>query len=181
MDSTRSARGITIYELLLVIVMISMLAALAWPRLDFQRYRVNADARSVTMVLLNAQRLAVSLQHDVRVTVDPATGDVLTHEDKNNDGVYTADERVRGFQLSPGVVFARNGAPDLPAPTATDEIDEVTFARDGSASPAGVFFLNTKRGLGGGDNGDARAVEIARATGRAVWYSYTGGEWRRGT
>ena len=181
MERTRDARGITIYELMLVVVMIAILSALAWPRLDFQRYRVNSDARGMSMTLLGAQRLAVSLQHNVVVTVDPATGHVATHEDRNNDGIYTADERVRGFQLSAGVVFARNGAPDLPAPAATDEINRVTFARDGSASPAGVIFLNTKRGVGGGENEDARAIEIARATGRATWYSYTGREWSRGT
>src|SRR5712675_3275482 len=131
MHGTRDARGITIYELMLVVVMIAILAGLAWPRLDFQRYRLNTDARSVSMALMSAQRLAVSRQHNVVVTVDPATGQMVTHEDKNNDGIYTADERVRGFQLSTGVVFARNGAPDLPAPSATDEINRVTFLRDG--------------------------------------------------
>lgn len=174
-------RGFTLIEMLIVIVMISILAALAFPRLDFMRYRVNADARNVTMTLAYAQRLAVSLQHNVQVTFDPINRQMRTLEDKNDDGTYTSDERIRGFSLSDGVVFDQNGAPNLPAPAAANVVTSITFWRDGSANTAGAIFLNTTRGIARGDNEDARGLDIARSTGRTTWYTYTGGSWRRGT
>jgi Tfp pilus assembly protein FimT len=167
--------------MLILIVMLSILAALALPRLDYVRYRVNTDARNVMMTMAYAQRLAVSLQHNVQVTIDAANRQVRTLEDRNDDGQFTADERVRGFQLTEGVIFDRNGAPALPAPAPNNEVTQITFWRDGSANSAGVVFLNTTRGVARGDNEDARALEIVRSTGRTTWWTYTGGAWRRGT
>jgi len=174
-------RGFSLIQLLIIIVLLGILALLAFPKLDFMRYRVNADARNVTMMLAYAQRLAVSLQHNVQVTIDPVNRQIRTLEDKNDDGTYSSDERIRGFTLSDGVVFERNGAPDLPAPAATNVLPEVTFWRDGSANSAGVIFLNTTRGVAKGTNEDARGLDIVRSTGRATWYTYTGGSWRRGS
>lgn len=174
-------RGFSLTEMLIVIVMLSVLAALAFPRLDFMRYRVNADVRNVMMTLAYAQRLAVSLQHNVQVTIDPVNRQIRTLEDKNDDGTYSSDERIRGFSLSDGVVFDQNGAPDLPAPAATNVLTAVTFWRDGSANTSGAIFLNTTRGVARGTNEDARGLDIVRSTGRATWYTYTGGSWRRGS
>ena len=174
-------RGFSLIQMLIIVVMLGILALLSIPKLDFMRYRVNADARNVTMMLAYAQRLAVSLQHNVQVTIDPVNRQIRTHEDKNDDGTYTSDERIRGFTLSDGVVFDRNGAPDLPEPAATEVLTAVTFWRDGSANIAGVIFLNTTRGVAKGTNEDARGLEIVRSTGRATWYSFTGGSWRRGS
>jgi Tfp pilus assembly protein FimT len=174
-------RGFSLIQMLIVVVMLGILALLSIPKLDFMRYRLNADARNVTMMLAYAQRLAVSLQHNVQVTIDPVNRQIRTHEDKNDDGTYTSDERIRGFTLSDGVVFDRNGAPDLPEPAASNVLTAVTFGRDGSANTAGVIFLNTTRGMAKGTNEDSRGLEIVRSTGRATWYTYTGGSWRRGS
>ncbi len=174
-------RGFTLIEMLIIIVMLSILAALGLPRLDFMRYRVNADARNVMMTMAYAQRLAVSLQHNVQVTIDPINRQIRTLEDKNDDGTYTTDERIRGFSLSEGVIFDQNGVANLPAPAATNVLTQVTFWRDGSANTSGVIFLNTTRGVASGTNGDARGLDIVRSTGRTTWYTYTGGSWRRGS
>jgi Tfp pilus assembly protein FimT len=180
-EGETDTRGFSLTQMLTIIVMLGILALLAFPKLDFMRYRVNADARNVTMTLAYAQRLAVSLQHNVQVTIDPVNRQIRTLEDRNDDGTYSSDERVRGFSLSDGVVFDRNGAPDLPAPAATNVLTAVTFWRDGSANSAGVIFLNTTRGVAKGTNEDARGLDIVRSTGRATWYTYTGGSWRRGS
>jgi prepilin-type N-terminal cleavage/methylation domain-containing protein len=174
-------RGFSLTEMLIIIVMLSILAALAFPRLDYMRYRVNGDARNVTMTLAYAQRLAVSLQHNVQVTFDPVTRQVRTLEDKNDDGAYSTDERIRNFQLSEGVIFSQNGVANLPSPAATNIVTQITFWRDGSSNTAGCVFLNTTRGVAKGNNEDSRGIDIVRSTGRATWYTYTGGTWRRGT
>ena len=176
----QAQRGFTLIEMLILVVMLSILASLALPRLDYNRYRVNADARNVMMTLAYAQRLAVSLQHNVQVTFDPVNRQVRTLEDANDDGNFTADERVRGFQLTEGVILDRNGAPNLPAPSPSNEVTQITFWRDGSANTAGVVYLNTTKGVAKGNNEDSRALEIIRSTGRASWWTYTGGSWRRG-
>jgi Tfp pilus assembly protein FimT len=172
--------GFSLIQSLITIVMLSMIARFAVPRLDYGRFRVNADVRSVAGTLAYAQRLAVSLQHNVLVTINSGTGQVVTIEDKNDDGAYTAGERVRGFSLSEGVVFARNGAPDLPSPNATNEVTTITFWRDGSASSAGVVFLTTARAIADASSTDSRAIAIVRATGRPNWFTFADGAWRQG-
>jgi prepilin-type N-terminal cleavage/methylation domain-containing protein len=173
--------GFSLIEMLLVVVVLAILARLALPRLDYGRYRVNTDARALEMTLAYAQRLAVSLQHNVLVSFNTSTAQVITTEDKNDDGVYTPGERVRGFSLSTGVIFARVGAPDLPAPNPTNEITSVTFLRDGSATTAGVVFLSTARAASNNSTEDTRAITVTRATGRPSWFTYTGGSWRQGS
>jgi prepilin-type N-terminal cleavage/methylation domain-containing protein len=174
-------RGFSLTEMLIIVVMLGILALMAFPKLDFMRYRVNSDVRSIMMTLAYAQRLAVSLQHNVQVTIDPVNRQIRTLEDKNDDGNYTTDERIRGFALSEGVVFDQNGAPNLPSPAASNVLTAVTFWRDGSANTAGVIFINTTRGVAKGHNKDSRALDIARSTGRATWYTFVSGSWKRGS
>ncbi len=172
--------GITLIEMLVVIVMIGILVAIAFPRLDSQRYRLDGDVRSVSMTLAYAQRLAVSLQHNVQVTVDKANHQLRAHEDKNNDGAYTADERVRVLQLEQGVNFERNGAPDVPSPVPQVELTAFQFMRDGSTDVGGMIFMSTDKAVAAGDLTHSRAVELIRATGRPTWYRFRGGVWVRG-
>jgi Tfp pilus assembly protein FimT len=167
-------------ELLWVIVILGIIAGLALPRLDWIRFRINAEARNVALQLAYAQRLAVSLQHNVLVTVDHANRRMTVDEDANNDGLYGANERRRVILLQDGVNFESNGVATLPAPSPSNELTLITYRRDGSADQAGVVYLNTLRGVALGNNKDARALEIVRSTGRAFWYSYTSGSWVKG-
>lgn len=177
----RNRRGYSLGELLWVIVILSILTALALPRLDWMRYRLNGDVRMVQMQLAYAHRLAVSLQHNVQVTIDHAQRRLVIDEDANNDGVFAANERRRVVQLDDGINFERVSAPDLPPPAPTNEVTRIIYRRDGTADQAGVIFINTDRGLNLGSTNDARALEIIRATGRAVSHKYTSSGWIRGS
>ena len=172
--------GITLIEMLVVIVMIGILVAIAFPRLDSQKYRLDGDVRSVSMTLAYAQRLAVSLQHNVLVTIDKTNRQLRAHEDKNNDGAFTADERVRVLQLEQGVNFERNGAPDVPSPVPQVELLTFQFMRDGSTNAGGMIFMSTDKAVATSDLTHSRAVELIRATGRPTWYRFRGGVWVRG-
>jgi prepilin-type N-terminal cleavage/methylation domain-containing protein len=173
--------GYSLVELLWVIVILSVVAAFAFPRLDWMRYRLNGEVRNVQMQFAYAQRLAVSLQHDVRVTIDRGNRRLIVDEDANNDGVFDVGERRRVVQLDDAINFERVTAPDLPAPAPTNELTQVVYRRDGSADQAGVVFLNTTRGLNLSSAKDARALQIIRATGRAVSFKFLSGSWVRGS
>lgn len=176
-----SEAGYTLGELLWVIVILGVIAGLALPRLDWMRYRLNGELRNIQMQLTYAQRLAVTLQHNVQITIDQSQRRLIVDEDANNDGIFTANERRRVIQLDDGINFQRVGAPNLPAPAPTTVMSQIVFRRDGSVDQAGVVFMNTERGLNLGSPKDARALEIIRATGRAITYKYTPTGWIRGS
>jgi Tfp pilus assembly protein FimT len=173
----RDRRGYSIGELLWVIVILSIIAALVIPKLDWMRFRLNSEHRNVQMQLAYAQRLAVTLQHNVQVTIDHPLRRLIVVEDANNDGTFAATERRRMIQLDDGINFERVSAPDLPAPAPTTEVTQIVFRRDGSADQAGVIFVNTTRAVALATNDDVRALEIVRATGRALAYRYLSSTW----
>ena len=174
-------RGYSLGELLWVLVIVGILASLAIPRLDWIKYRINAEGRNMAMQMTYAQRLAVSLQHNVQVTIDHGQRRLIVDEDANNDGSYTSGERRRVIQLENGVNFEKNGVADLPAPAPTNELTRIIYRRDGSADQTGVIFINSARGVAMSANKDARALEIVRATGRATMYSYLNSTWIKGS
>lgn len=184
--------GYTIVELMITVTVIALLAAIAIPRLDTQGYRVNGAVRGLTASLGYAQRLAVSLQHDVRVAFDSAGGRIRIHEDRNNDGNMDPGERVTSTPLDEGVVFARGAAPPVSFTTGGSGMTTfsftrtqgvlpcVIFRRDGSASENGGFYITTTRGLAAGNATLVRAGEMIRSTGRVIWHSYATGTWVQG-
>lgn len=174
-------RGYTLGELLWVIVILGIITALAVPKLDWMKYRLNAEQRNIAMQLSYAQRLAVSLQHNVQVTIDNTQKRLVVDEDSNNDGTYSSNERRRVIQLIEGLNFTKNGVPDLPAPAPTNQVSVIVYRRDGSADQSGVIFMNTDRGVALSTNNDARALEVTRATGRAITYKYLNSTWVKGT
>ena len=166
----------TLLELLVVITMIGILSAIAMSRLDWRRYQADAAARGAMAELATAQRLALSLQADIRVTFPDSTRMQIL-EDANNDGVANAGERVRFVVLDNNFSFGKANAPDVPSPEVATTITSIAFHRDGAADKSGTLYLH---GPGSDPNcAHCRAVAISRATGRVVWYSYASGSWKR--
>lgn len=173
----RRARGVTILELLVVIVMIGILAAMGISRLDWTRYRADAIGRGVMAELTAAQRTAVSLQADVRVTI-LSSNRLQVHEDADNDGIVGTGERVTFHSLDHKFVLNQNGTPDLPAPANGTQITTgFVFRRDGSSSVSGALYVASPRADPAAKY--ARAIAVSRATGRVTWYSYGSGTWKR--
>lgn len=170
-------RGITLIEMLVVIVLIGILAAITASRLDWGRYRADSWGRTLMAELAQAQRTAVSLQTDVRVTVTSPTR-LRVHEDANNNGGIDGSERVSWLAIEDGFTLGRGGMSALPAPAAGTELTAVVFRRDGTANTSGAIYL---RGPARDTNCRyCRAVEVSRATGRVVLFSYGTGTWVRG-
>lgn len=171
-----SRAGITLLEMLIALVMVGILSGIAASRLDWTRYRADSSARGVMTELANAQRLAVSLQANVRVTI-PTPDRMLVHEDIDNNGAVGSTERVRSLPLDNHFVFAKSTAGDTPSPSDPTELTVLTFRRDGSANRSGTFYVSGP----GTDTGcrHCRAVVVTRATGRVVLYSNASGGWKR--
>lgn len=187
-EPTRSAgiRGVTLVELITVVTIIGILAAIAIPRIDITGYRVNTAMQTAGLMLLSAQRLAVTRQHDVIVGFDEGSAAIRVHEDADNDGVIDAGEHVRRRPLGDNVVFGRAGAPPyaIGAGPVTftqtrDGLRAVTFHRNGSASEYGGVYLTSRRAAQSGRADETRALEVERATGRTTWYRH-GTQWLRG-
>lgn len=180
-------RGFTLIEMLVAIAMIAILAAIAIPRMDLEGYKVGSAVRAVTTSLTYAQRLSVSLQHDVRVAFDSAGSRLRVHEDADNDGVIDPGERVTYTPLDNGVIFGIGSAPAYNiGPSTFNMVGQQTglpmivFRRDGSASENAGFYLNTIKAVAGNDPTKTRAGEIVRSSGRIIWYSYGTGTWQLG-
>ena len=178
----RARAGLTLIEMLIVISVIGIVMAIAVPRINIRTYRMSAAVRSTVSMLNYEERLAVSLQHDIRVSIDSTNRRFRIHEDKNNDNVIDAGERVTYHVLDDGVSFGQGAAPAVPGlGTFADRQDGypvIVFRRDGTASENGGFYITSDRGATAAK--DARALEIVRSPGKVIWYSYGSGNWTRG-
>lgn len=168
--------GVTLFELLIVIVMIGILSAIAMTRLDWKKYQADAAGRGVMAELASAQRLALSLGSNVVVTL-PDSGRMQILEDANDDGAASTGERVRTVPLDNFFSFGQGSATAVGSPDDGTALTTITFHRDGSADRSGTFYVH-------GPNEAAscvhcRAISISRATGRVVWYTYATGSWKR--
>ena len=162
--------------MLIVVTMIGILAAITGSRLDWTRYRADSTVRGVMAQLSAAQRTAVSLQNDVRVSVS-ASNRIRIHEDVNNNGTEDGTERITHLVLDDGFAIGQGAMADLPSPADATELTTFVFRRDGTSSRGGSLYLSSPR-----DDAACkwcRAVTISRATGRVVSYSHARGAWVR--
>ena len=177
----KSERGITVVELVAVMVIIGILTAIAAPTVDLGRYRAESAMQGVGSLLLGAQRRAMTRQYDIVVMFDEAQEMITIHDDSNNNGQIDGGERLRNYPLEE-VDFGRGSAPALGfgggAVTFTEQRDNkpaVIFHRNGSASEwGGLYLMATSR-----NRQSIRAIEIERSTGRASWYRFAASGWER--
>jgi prepilin-type N-terminal cleavage/methylation domain-containing protein len=185
--TARNARraGYTFLELLVVLAIISIIAAFAYPRVNFTQFQVDGAARSVRMALQNAQRLAVTRQYDVVVSFDEVHGKVTIFEDNNNNNTLDAGERQTSVTLEDGTRFltppagvngAVGGAINGSALTTINGLPSIVFRRDGAGSTDLEVYLTSKRNL----PNDFRGITVVQSTGRTDWYKYIGATWKAG-
>lgn len=183
----RGARsGYSLIELVVVLALIAIATAFAWPRVNSTQYRMDAAVRVTRMTLQNAQRLAITRQFDVVVGFDLANNRMRVLEDNNNNQAADAGERVVYRSLEEGAVFQAPGVTIGCATAAAvcgtalrtiDGLESVIFRRNGAASTDVEVYLNSVRG--GTDDG--RGVTVIQSTGRTDWYKYVGGAWKQGS
>ena len=168
----------------MVIIIIGLMAVLILPKVRVDNSAVDTAARSLQLSLLSAQRDAVARGRNVIVRVDASQHNVGIIWDDNGNGQADGGERRRPLMLPEAVRFLP--PPGVPQLDATADVDynsgvTVVLQRNGAANASHTIYLTSARSLAGGQPVEARAVRITRATGRPVWYAWTGTEWRRGS
>jgi len=172
----------------MVLAIVGLLAAIALPNLDVQRYRVDSAARTLSSTLLGAQRQAVSQHHDVVVSFDLGANNLRVHSDTDNNGEVGSGERVRVVSLGENVVFGSGSAPAHSVGVGPVTFvrrsaaghPAVTFRRSGSASEAGGAYVTSRRAVNTGTHPeDSRLVTVEHSTGRPSLLRYLHGAWEQ--
>lgn len=188
-SAVRSRAGFTLIELLVIVAIVGIMSLMVLPRIRIDNSTVDSAARTVSMSLMVAQRDAVSRGHNVLIKFDTAGHSVRTVWDANNNGTEDSNEKTRPFLLPDRVVLGKPGAvPKLGGVGEASVIQKTTsrgpyfiMQPSGALDRAEVMYFSTKTAMAGGPDQDVRAVAIARATGRTVWYKWNGTAWKRGT
>lgn len=181
-------RAFTIIELIVVMAMLAILAAMGLPRLRTTGYKADAAAQLTRSLLQAAQRDAITRQSNVIVSIDTAFQRVRVVQDGNNNDAIDAGERVQWRRLEEGTRFAaptmgRVGGAALAVPYAgtalrtVSALPSIVFRRDGSASSDAEFYLTLRTAV----PNEYRAIVVAPATGRVDIYRYGGTAWVRAT
>lgn len=179
------ALGFTIFEMLAVMAIISILAAIALPRVNLHQFRIDAGVRTVQGALQQASRFSVQRQHDVIVGFDVAGGRVMTLDDRNNDGLVTAGEKLTWRPLEDGVRFAAPPTAIGSNPVAAvagsnlqpvNGYPSLVFHRDGATSSDVQIYITSTRP----NATDFKALAVTQSTGRVDYYSYRTLAWVRG-
>lgn len=180
--------GFSLVEVLMIIVIMGMLGAIAFSRVDLSRMQLRSAVQILSTTMVAAQREAITKQHDMILTFDATNRIVRVTWDANNNNLIDVNERRRTVALEDRVRFGRSfttarwfGSAPINFNRSISGLPALIFHRNGSASGVGGFYLTSARAVT--DSRwvmDTRAVEIVRATGRTEWFRYDGTAWKRG-
>ncbi|MGQ0649491.1 MAG: pilus assembly FimT family protein [Gemmatimonadaceae bacterium] len=181
----RHRRGFTLLELVVVLIMVGLIAGMAVPKLNYERFRAEAAMRSVRSVLQGAQRNAIMRQTNVVVGFNVAQNFVEIVEDIDNDCVYDTGERVTSRPLEDGAKFGTpavgyGGSPvtvavDGPNLCTMRGLPAIQFLRDGATSTDVDIYLTSSRGAAD----DFRMLRVTQASGRTDAFRFETSTWRR--
>jgi prepilin-type N-terminal cleavage/methylation domain-containing protein len=193
MSNTRGAwdgrrHGFTIIELLMVVAIISLIAAWALPKFSIARYRADAAGRLVRTLMQTAQRNAITRQSNVIVSFDLTNNKLRVVQDYNNNDTLNTNDLVMGRRLEEGAKFVTpdwkgvNGtvptAPVTgPSLRTVSGLTTVIFRRDGSTSSDVEIYLTTRDAV----KTEYRAITATAATGKTDLYKWNGSTWLRMT
>jgi prepilin-type N-terminal cleavage/methylation domain-containing protein len=178
-------RGVTLIEMMIVVVLLSLVSALALPKINLAQFKSDDAVRLVRTTLQKAQRLAITRQYDVIVVFDTTNQRMQVIQDLNNNNALDAGELANWVSLDPGVKFSTPSAGVNGTVTYSVSgtrmatiggMPAVVFLRSGSASTSVEVYLTAP----GNDGGlEWRGVQVTQSTGRTVWYRWLVNTWNK--
>lgn len=179
--------GFSVIELLIVVSIIAIMAAIALPKVRVERAQVDGAVRTVSMAIMVAQREAVSRGHNVLVVFDTAHHVIRTVWDRNNNLAFDAGEKTRPFPIPERVVMGRGAgvpafgasAADVPLMLTMNNAPMMVLQRNGGTDRPLTLYLTSGRAQRGFGDKDTRALTVDRATARPIWYVWAAAGWRR--
>lgn len=178
-------RGFTLFELLVVLAVMSILAAVMLPKVNLHQFRIDAGVRSTQGALMQAERYSVQRQHDMIVSFDVTGKRLLMIDDQNNNSATDVGEKVMVRPLEDGVRFAippaAIGTGAVAAVSGTNLVSiagypSIVFHRDGATSTDLQVYITSTRP----DATDFKGLAVTQSTGHVDYYSYRTGSWKRG-
>jgi len=147
-------RGVTLIELVIVMIIIAILAALSVPSFGvwMAHYRLRTAARDVVTVMRTAQMRAVSYNMPYGVSFNSATSQFQLYRDSGGlqvDGA--ASPLPKGITYN-SIVGLPNGPGDQPF---------ISFSPNSSASASGTIVLRNSKGKD-------KTIQISAASGRVT-------------
>lgn len=183
----QARRGWTIIEMSIVLAVIVLLAAIALPNIDFAKYRMDGNARTVQNQFIVQQLRATQRNMPMILTIVYDQGLMTITEDANSNGVADASEYTYNRTLVEGAQFVIppstiDGAtpyyatgPGLTYLNQTYMYPTITFYPNGSASGNVVVYIGSTAGR----LTDMRALQITGATSKVKFYRMASdGTWR---
>lgn len=177
-------RGFSLLELTVVLIMVGLIAGMAVPRLNYEKYRAEAAMRTVRSILQGAQRNAIMRQTNVVVAFNEATNLMEIVEDTDNDCQYDSGERLSTRPLEDGAKFFLPATPLGPPPTTAVSgpnmctirgLRAIQFLRDGATSTDLDVYVTSSRGT----QTDFRLIRVTMASGRTEAFRFDGTTWQR--
>ena len=183
-DRIRGAGGFTIIELIIVVVIMSIVAAWALPKIDYRRYRADAAGRLVRTLLQTSQRNAITRQSDVIFSFDTVNSRIRMVQDYNNNDTLNVGDKIDYRHLEEGAKFATptwtgvNGttpgaAVSGPALRTVSLLASTIFHRDGSASSDVEIYITMRDAV----PTEYRAITLIGSTGKTNLFKWNGTAW----
>lgn len=174
---TAGQTGFTIVEVAITLGVMAIMAALALPAIDFNRYRMDANSRLVQNWLLAGQSRAVQRNVQVLVEVFYDRNQIRMVDDADADGQWTSGETRVYYTLSENMKFVTppstiDGATPYYATGAgislstTGNRPILIFYPNGSSSGDAIFYLGSPNAR----NEDHRAIKVTAATAKMRVY-----------
>jgi len=171
----------------IVLAVIVIMLAVAIPNIDFAKYRMDANARTVQNQFITNQLQAIQRNMPIIVTIVYDQGHLTVTEDKNANGVADPEEYTYNKVLVEGAQFVippvtidsaapyYATGPGLTYLNKTYMYPTVTFYPNGSTSGNVVVYIGSTSGR----LTDMRALAITGATSKVRYYRMASdGTWR---
>jgi len=190
----RERSGWTVIELAIALGLIGILATIALPNIDFQRFRMDSQTRVIQNQIMGAQIRAVQINAPVLLTFFFTQSQFRIAEDSNGNGLWQSYEKRNWRSLAERMKFVIppstiDGAtpyyatgPGLSYVNASGALGTctscptLTLKPDGSSSGEVVVYVGSGQSA---RKEDFRALQVSGATSKVrIWRMMSDGVWK---